>query len=81
MKKESRFKSIIKALTWRFIASGTTFLLAFLVFSSSNCEDVFKKSSLVAGLELVIKLVLYYFHERIWQRVKTKGFQTIPDSK
>ncbi len=81
MKKESRLKSIIKAVTWRIIATGTTFLLAYLVFSSSDCEDVLQKSSLVAGLELVIKLVLYYLHERIWQRVKKRDFQIIPDSK
>ena len=81
MKKESRLKSIIKAVTWRIIATGTTFLLAYFVFSSGDCTDVIEKSSLVAGLELIIKLVFYYLHERIWQRVKNGVFQTIPDSK
>lgn len=60
-------RSILKAISWRIIASGTTFLLAYLVFEGGGCEDALEKSTLVAGLELVIKLVVYYLHERAWQ--------------
>lgn len=69
MDKESKFRSILKAVTWRVIATSTTFLLAFSIFSGSGCEDALQKSSLVAGLELVIKLVIYYLHERAWQAI------------
>ncbi|MEM6380381.1 MAG: DUF2061 domain-containing protein [Bacteroidota bacterium] len=69
MQKESKLRSILKAITWRAIATGTTFTLAYTIFSGSGCEDALQKSSLVAGLELVIKLVIYYFHERIWQSI------------
>ncbi len=69
--KESRLRSILKAITWRLIATGTTFTLAYLVFSNSDCEDVMEKSTIVAGLELVIKLVIYYLHERAWQLAPT----------
>lgn len=69
MQKESKLRSILKAITWRVIATGTTFTLAYAIFSGSGCEDALQKSSLVAGLELVIKLVIYYFHERIWQSI------------
>jgi uncharacterized membrane protein len=65
--KESKLRSILKAITWRLIATTTTFLLALTIFHNSGCEDVIKKSSIVAGLELIIKLMLYYFHERAWQ--------------
>ncbi len=69
--KESRLRSILKAITWRLIATGTTFTLAYLVFSNSDCDDVMEKSTIVAGLELVIKLVIYYLHERAWQLAPT----------
>jgi uncharacterized membrane protein len=65
--KESKLRSILKAVTWRLIATTTTFLLALTIFHNSGCEDVIEKSSIVAGLELIIKLLLYYFHERAWQ--------------
>ena len=58
MEKESKLRSILKAITWRMIATGTTFILAFFVFSGTGCDDVLQKSSIVAGLELVIKLAI-----------------------
>jgi len=67
MSKESRTRSILKAISWRVIASATTFTLAYLIFSNSECEDVLEKSSMVAIAESLIKLVIYYFHERAWQ--------------
>ena len=67
MTKESRTRSILKAISWRFIASATTFTLAYLIFSNSECDDVLEKSSMVAIAESLIKLVIYYFHERAWQ--------------
>ncbi len=69
MERESKVRSILKAITWRLIATTTTFLLAYTIFQNTGCEDVLEKSSLVAGLELVIKLVVYYLHERAWQMV------------
>ena len=67
MSRESRLRSILKALTWRIIASGTTFLIAYLIFSNTGCEDVLEKSTMVALLESVFKIIIYYFHERAWQ--------------
>ena len=67
MEKESRVRSLLKAISWRLIATGTTFTLAYTIFSQTDCEEVLAKSTLVAGLELVIKLVIYYLHERAWQ--------------
>ena len=67
MTKESRTRSILKAISWRLIASATTFTLAYLIFSNSECDDVLEKSSMVAIAESLIKLVIYYFHERAWQ--------------
>ena len=63
--KESNLRSIMKAISWRLIATATTFTLAMIVFGES--EDALEKSSQIAGLELFIKLALYYLHERGWQ--------------
>ena len=66
MDKESKLRSILKAITWRVIATGTTFTLAYTIFSTTDCEDALQKSTIVAGLELIIKIVIYYLHERAW---------------
>lgn len=81
MAKESRLRSFLKALSWRFIATSTTFLLAYFVFSNSDCDDVLEKSSIVAGLEAVSKLIIYYFHERAWQMAPKGSIRKMFGSK
>ena len=65
MKAEvSRKRHIIKTITWRVIASGTTFLLAWLFFHDD--EKAIEKATGIAVAESAIKMVFYYFHERVW---------------
>ena len=60
----SKKRHIAKAITWRIIASLTTFLLAMFFFGDDpNAKE---KATAVAVAESVLKMVLYYFHERAW---------------
>lgn len=61
-------KSIIKAVTWRIIASGTTFGLAMLFFGDDPYAA--QKATGVAVAESAIKLLLYFLHERAWTTVR-----------
>lgn len=61
-------KRIFKAITWRFIASGTTFGLAMLFFGDD--PNVIEKSTWVAIIESVLKILFYFFHEKLWDKVK-----------
>ncbi len=57
-------RSLVKALTWRVIAFAIT-VIAIYIYS----KDL--KESLVVGISAnVIKIFLYYYHERIWNRVQ-----------
>ncbi len=58
---ESHGRSILKALTWRIIATLTTGIIAYSVTGEVITAVT------IGGLELVIKLVFYYLHERMWQ--------------
>ena len=65
MKAEvSRKRHIIKTITWRIIASGTTFVLALFFFHDD--EKAVEKATGIAVAESAIKMVFYYFHERVW---------------
>ncbi len=58
--KEAHYRSILKALSWRALATITTMSIVF-AFT--------RKVALSAGVgavEVVVKLILYYLHERIW---------------
>ena len=61
-------KSIVKTITWRIIASATTFALALLFFGSD--DKAIQKATGVAITESIIKMVLYFFHERAWAKVR-----------
>ncbi len=60
---ETRKRSILKAITWRVIATVTTFSVAYLLT---------RELAVAAGIGLVdtsIKVFAYYSHERLWARV------------
>jgi len=66
--RDRPIKSILKAITWRIIASGTTFGLAMLFFG--NDKNAVEKATYVAIIETAIKLILYYLHERAWAQLR-----------
>ncbi|WP_237276369.1 DUF2061 domain-containing protein [Tenacibaculum ovolyticum] len=63
MKDISRKRHVAKTITWRLIATGTTVILAWLI---SGDPMIGLK---VGGWEFVIKMGLYYLHERAWYKV------------
>ena len=57
-------RHILKALTWRLIASITTFLIGWIATG-----DI--RAGLSIGVfDFSIKLILYYIHERVWYKSK-----------
>ena len=58
----TKSRSLLKTLSWRIVASTDTFLLTWLVTGS------YKAGLTVSGLEVITKMILYYFHERAWLR-------------
>ena len=60
----TKTRSILKTLSWRIVASTDTFLLTWFVTGS------YKAGLAVSGLEIITKMILYYFHERAWLRSK-----------
>lgn len=63
-RREGQRRSAVKTGTWRVLASLDTFLLA-LLFTGNVGAAIS-----IGGFEIITKLVLYYFHERAWSRVK-----------
>ncbi len=60
----SKKRSLLKTISWRTIASLDTLLLTWLVTGSITAGLT------VSGLEILTKMILYYFHERAWVRNK-----------
>ena len=70
---EQHKRSIAKSITWRIIAVLVTMIAIYLYN-----RDI--KESLVVSLSAnAVKMVLYYLHERFWNRIEYGRKQEIPD--
>tara|TARA_Y100000996_G_C22554509_1_gene655013 strand:+ start:1789 stop:2217 length:429 start_codon:yes stop_codon:yes gene_type:complete len=58
-----RSRSLVKAITWRITASLDTFIISFFVTGR------FDWATSIAILEIITKAIIYYFHERVWNRI------------
>ncbi len=61
--KETNTRSIAKAISWRVIATTITFSIAYLLTGEVTTALE------IGGLDMVFKLISYFFHERIWGRI------------
>jgi uncharacterized membrane protein len=57
---EKPARSLLKAISWRIVATLTTTLLVF-IFSGDLVI-----SAGVGGAEFLLKIFIYYVHERVW---------------
>ena len=58
--KDTRKKSLSKAISWRVLATLTTMIISYFITG----RIAYALS--IGSLEFVFKIVLYYFHERLW---------------
>lgn len=69
-KKESHIRSLLKGISWRVVATTDTILIVLLITCiSGNCsvESALK----IGAIEFLLKFIVYYIHERVWQGVLT----------
>jgi len=57
-------RSAFKAITWRVIGTADTFVISWAITK----EPV--TAGAIASFEVFTKTILYYFHERGWNKVK-----------
>ena len=70
--KDSPTRSITKAITWRIIASTTTFVVTFVIFNQAadkTMSESLEIASYVGIIDMVAKLFFYYLHERMWANI------------
>ncbi|EDM43233.1 hypothetical protein SCB49_12179 [unidentified eubacterium SCB49] len=70
--KASHIRSILKGISWRIIATTDTMLVVLLItclMGTCSIENAIK----IGAAEFLIKLAVYYFHERIWEHFRKDG--------
>ncbi len=75
--KDTPGRSLAKAVSWRILASLTTFLITFVIFRqkiSGPYKQILEASTLVLIFDVVIKIFIYYLHERLWTNISWGKF-------
>jgi len=60
--KEKHYRSVIKAVSWRTVGTIDTMIVSF--FITGNLIMAVS----IGSVEVLTKMVLYYFHERAWDK-------------
>ena len=67
MKLNNNLIRILKTITWRLIATGVSIVLIWYLTG-----DI--KAGIKVGIfDVTVKLILYYYHDMIWDKIKMKN--------
>ncbi|WP_298513733.1 DUF2061 domain-containing protein [uncultured Kordia sp.] len=61
---EKPLRSFVKSISWRMIGTLDTILISWLV--TGTLEMAFT----IGSIEMITKMILYFFHERLWNIIK-----------
>ena len=64
MFKETKSRSIVKTISWRVLATLTTIVLVYIFIGDTTI------ALSVGGIEVILKMIIYFFHERAWDKIK-----------
>ena len=62
-------RHILKTITWRIIGTLDTMILSWIITGN------WKFGVAIGGVEIITKMILYYFHERAWYRFSNFGIK------
>jgi len=62
--QENIKRSLIKTISWRVVGTLATVIISYLI--TGTLALAFS----IGGIELISKMVLYFFHERAWNNIK-----------
>lgn len=57
-------RSIVKSVSWRILGTMDTILISWLI------TGTLRVAVSIGGVELISKMILYFFHERAWNAIK-----------
>jgi adenylylsulfate kinase len=62
--KVTRSRSLVKSFTYRVFGTLTSFAVVYVITGKGSL------ATLIAFWETVVKVGVYYWHERVWDRIR-----------
>lgn len=70
--EEKPYRSVVKTISWRTLGTLDTIIISY--FITGNLV----MAASIGSIEVVTKMILYYFHERAWNKISL-GRTKAPD--
>ena len=70
-RKESHARSLLKGISWRIVATFDTIVVVMLATWLMTGTPSLGHALAIGLSEFLIKFLVYYFHERIWESLRT----------
>ena len=61
---EKPYRSVAKTISWRTVGRLDTIIISY--FITGNLV----MAASIGSIEVITKMILYYFHERVWNKLK-----------
>ena len=61
--QEKAYRSVVKTISWRTVGTIDTIIISYFITG-----DLTMAAS-IGSIEVVTKMILYYFHERAWNKI------------
>ena len=61
---EKPYRSVVKTISWRTVGTLDTVIVSYFVTGN------LVMAASIGTIEVITKMILYYFHERAWNRLK-----------
>lgn len=62
-------RHIAKTISWRIIGTLDTIILSWIITGN------LKVGMTIGGVEVITKMILYFFHERVWYKFSSYGIK------
>ena len=60
---EKAYRSVVKTISWRTVGTLATMIVSYFVTGSLVI------AASIGSIEVITKMILYYFHERAWNKL------------
>jgi len=61
---EKAYRSVVKSVSWRTVGTLDTMIISYFITGNLTM------AASIGSIEVFTKMVLYYFHERAWNKIK-----------
>jgi uncharacterized membrane protein len=62
--REKSYRSVLKSISWRTIGTIDTMVISYFITGKLAL------ALSIGGIEVFSKMILYFFHERTWNKIK-----------